>query len=54
MAVPNTYKQGRDKNAAGQRGLDEVAAAKRAAALRDPGKDRSRENLEKAKRGEWK
>jgi hypothetical protein len=54
MAVPRSHEDGRKKNRAGQRSLGEVHEQKRKAALKDPGADRNKENLEKAKRGEWK
>ena len=50
--MPRTHKEGQDKNRRGQRSLEDVHEQKRKAASKDPGADRSRENLEKFKRGE--
>ena len=54
MGVPRSHEDAAKKNRSGQRSLDEVHQQKRKAALKDPGADPSKENVDKAKRGEWK
>ena len=53
MGVPRNFAQGISKNKNGQRLLDTVHAAKRAASQQDPGADKSRAAAEHA-RATWR